>query len=109
MNSIASVLGKIAKTTRVAGADRYATAVAVSKKFHTTTSTTAVIASGANFPDALVGAVLAGTDKAPLYLSQTTCMPSTVVSELSRLKATSILLMGGTAVLSNNVAARKHC
>lgn len=93
---------------RLAGADRYATGVAVSTKFHPS-ARAAVIASGANFPDALVGSVLAGWAAGPLLLSAPNCMPSSVVGELSRLGATDLILMGGTSGLSDDVARKRRC
>jgi putative cell wall-binding protein len=101
-------LATTAAVTRLSGANRYATSVAVGNAFYPSSSN-AVIASGLNFPDALVGSVLSGGLQAPLYLSTATCMPSIVVSELQRVGATSLTLMGGTAGLSANVAARKSC
>jgi putative cell wall-binding protein len=107
--SMASALQQTAPVTRLSGADRYDTAVAVGAAFHPGTAPTAVVASGENFPDALVGSVLSGFDQAPLYLSPAACVPGPVVSELSRLKASAVLLMGGTAVLSHAVETLTPC
>lgn len=87
---------------RNSGADRYATAVAINFDAFATSST-AYLAVGTSFPDAMAGAALAGLKNAPLYLSPTTCLGAGVSTEMQRLGATSLVLFGGTAVLSDNV------
>ena len=54
--------------TRVAGANRFATAALLANAAFPTGAPTAVIATGANFPDALAADYLAGQDKAPILL-----------------------------------------
>lgn len=102
--AMVSRLGRVAPTTRLAGADRYATSAAVGKKFTPGTSAGALIASGVNFPDALVGSALAGARGVPLYLSTANCLTPGMTAELARLGVTSLTLMGGTAVLATTVA-----
>ncbi|MCL2514780.1 MAG: cell wall-binding repeat-containing protein [Microbacteriaceae bacterium] len=97
-------LGRTAPTTRLAGADRYATSAAVGKRFQAGASSSAVLASGLNFPDALVGAALAGARNVPLYLTTPHCVPAGVASELTRITPRSLSLMGGTAVMDAQVA-----
>lgn len=104
-----SSLAKRAPTTRLAGADRFATSVAVGKQFNPGTAKTAVLASGLNFPDALVGSVLSGVKAAPLYLVQNACIPTATLAELARLRVTSLTVMGGTAVMSSAVLDDRHC
>ncbi|MFC4244629.1 cell wall-binding repeat-containing protein [Gryllotalpicola reticulitermitis] len=106
--ALQSTLAKTGTVTRLSGSDRWATSVAVAKKFHPS-ATQAVVASGANFPDALVGSVLAGSRGAGLLLSSPTCMPGVVVRELTAMHASALTLMGGTAGLSSAVADEKVC
>ncbi|MGZ3586176.1 MAG: cell wall-binding repeat-containing protein [Candidatus Limnocylindrales bacterium] len=95
--------------TRVGGADRYATAALISA---TTFSpgpgpvnvSVAYIATGANFPDALVGAAAAGKDDAPLLLTTATALPQPIKDELLRLKPKRIVILGSTGVISQAVA-----
>lgn len=94
--------------TRLSGTDYYATAVAVSRATHVYSSS-AVVASAASFPDALVGAVVAGLDDAPLYLSPSGCLPAAAVEDMDRIGASNIVVMGGTSVLSADVAGRLEC
>lgn len=64
----AQALAPGAKAERIAGVDRYATSLAVAKRFFGDSPAKRYVASGTNFPDALAGGALAGKDKAPLIL-----------------------------------------
>ena len=64
----AKALG-LSKAARLAGKDRYATCVAVNKKFAGVLKGEMIcVATGADFPDALAGGVYAAINKAPLFL-----------------------------------------
>ncbi|MFF2773216.1 cell wall-binding repeat-containing protein, partial [Streptomyces bacillaris] len=54
---------------------------------------------GVAFPDALAGSALAGNRGDPLYISMPGCVPSSVASEVGRLGATSLTVLGGTDAL----------
>lgn len=88
---------------RVAGTDRVATAIAVSQRAWPHADT-AVLATAQAFPDALVGGPLATSLDAPLLLSTPTRLPDAVATELERLGAGEVLLLGGEAALSPAVA-----
>lgn len=88
--------------TRIAGGDRYGTAVKASQSTYGA-SASAVIATGANFPDGLAGGPVAALLPGPLLLVSRTQLPAAVGSELQRLGATRILVLGGSAVISNGV------
>ena len=62
------------------------------------------IADAFNFPDALAGAAAAGTLAGPVLLAATNLPlnPSTT-TELKRLKPKRVVVLGGTAVISNAV------
>jgi putative cell wall-binding protein len=105
--AIATDLADIAPVTRLSGSDRYGTSSAVGQLFPS--ASTAYLASGADFPDALVGAVAAGSADEPLYLAEPTCIPDSDVSELGRLRAGGIILLGGTSALSTGVSALGIC
>ncbi len=63
--AVANAVATLGPTVeRVSGGDRYATAAAVATRF-LPTATTAVIAAGTNFPDALSGGPLAATPRRP--------------------------------------------
>lgn len=87
----------------LAGADRYATAVEISKASFETT-TTAIIALGTNFPDALAGGSLAVQVNAPILLAKKDSLPDVTSAELTRLGVTDVIILGSTAAISSVVA-----
>ncbi|MEO8469479.1 MAG: cell wall-binding repeat-containing protein [Chloroflexota bacterium] len=90
------------RVDRLAGADRYATAAAISAATFPTGVPIAYIATGANFPDALGGAAAAGQQGAPVLLVDDT-VPDSVANELTRLAPARIVILGGQAVVSASV------
>ena len=87
---------------RLAGANRYATAVAVSKATYGSVNTV-FIATGANFPDALAGGAVAGIAGVPLLLVPGTSLPDVVRAELLRLDPSSVVVLGSTGVVSSGL------
>ena len=90
---------------RIAGADRYATAAAISKSRFSTASTV-FVATGASFPDALAGAPAAARAKAPVLLTERWYLPAPTASELARLNPSVIVVLGGTGAVSDGVVAK---
>lgn len=90
---------------RVAGTDRYATAIEASKRAYPDGAGTVIIATGANWPDALGGSALAGAAEGPLLLTQTDALPATVKAEIERLDATTAYILGGTGAVGGAVEA----
>jgi|GEM_PF-120824 len=88
---------------RHAGDNRIETAVAVSEASWTTASTV-VIARADDFADALAGAPLAVATRGPLLLSGRDGVPEQTIGEITRLGASSVVLLGGEAALSPAVA-----
>lgn len=88
---------------RVAGDNRYATAIEASKKAFPDGASTVVIATGANWPDALGGSALAGAVDGPLLLTPADALPATVASEIERLGATKAYVLGGTGAVGIGV------
>lgn len=89
--------------TRIAGVDRYKTAVRASKETFKKGSKYVVIASGEVFIDALVGGSLTSQVDAPLLLVSKNSVSKDVIVELQRLKPEEIVILGGTGTISNNV------
>lgn len=86
--------------TRIAGTDRYDTAVRISRNtFPDGSAPTVVIASGANWPDALGGASLAGAVRGPVLLVRPDSLPAVVADEIRRLGATTAIVLGGTGAV----------
>ena len=86
------------------GADRYATSVAVAKQFFTA-PTTAGLANGQTFPDALAGDVENGHLGAPMLLVGSTTLPASVQAYLSGTATIkSLNVYGGTNAVAESVA-----
>ncbi len=102
----AAELGAFAPVTRIFGADRYDTAVALSQAIFETGTATAYVATGEAFPDALSVAPTAIGDQAALLLTQQGALPGAVEAELERLGASSAVVVGGEAAVSAAVVTR---
>ncbi|MDP2299661.1 MAG: YCF48-related protein, partial [Actinomycetota bacterium] len=85
------------------GDDRYATAVDVSRRAFPIGAETVVIATGANWPDALGGTALAGALNGPVLLVGTDVIPSVVTQEIDGLGVTSAIILGGTVAVGDAV------
>ena len=90
---------------RLAGADRFATAVAVSTAFFNLPPSV-YLAIGANFPDALSAVPAAGRSGSPLLLVRGGSIPPVAGSELVRLHPPRVFIAGGTGVISDSVIAQ---
>jgi glucose/arabinose dehydrogenase len=88
---------------RIAGANRYATAAAISASAYPSGATDVVVATGADFPDALAASAMAGRFARPVLLTTATGLPSSTKTELTRLKPQRIWVIGGTGVISESV------
>ena len=88
-------------TDRLAGGDRYATAVEISKAgFADGEPDTVFIATGTVFADALSAAPAAAELNAPLLLTIPTRIPDVVLAELNRLAPSEIVIVGSTLAVS---------
>ncbi|MBN8234087.1 cell wall-binding repeat-containing protein [Halobacillus kuroshimensis] len=85
-------------TDRIAGENRYETAVEISKQGWDE-SDTIVLARGDHFPDALAGAPLAYQMDAPILLTKER-LPAEVMEEIQRLGADRAVILGGTEAVS---------
>jgi hypothetical protein len=90
---------------RQSGADRYATAAAVSKGAFGTNVPVVYIATGANFPDALGAGPAAAKLGGPILLVRRDAIPAATATELTRLKPAKIVVVGGAGVVSDAVKA----
>ncbi len=89
------------EVTRLAGADRYATAVAVARAAGPARDGAVALASGAAFPDALAaGALAAVDDRVPTLLTPPDRLPSSVADALEELSGGQVLVVGGEAAVS---------
>ncbi|MEA3511861.1 MAG: cell wall-binding repeat-containing protein, partial [Actinomycetota bacterium] len=106
--AVADQVAAITGTTpeRLAGANRYATAAAISAAAHTPGVPLVYVTTGMNYPDAIsIGPVAALADS-PVLLVVTDDIPGETLSELSRLSPERIVIIGGPAAVSDAVATR---
>jgi putative cell wall-binding protein len=91
--------------TRLAGADRYTTAVEVSRSLAPSGSAVVYVSTGVNFPDALAGDPVAGLRGAPLLLLPSNRLPAEVAAELQRLNPSTVVILGASGVVSDGLRA----
>nr|WP_281497217.1 cell wall-binding repeat-containing protein [Ornithinimicrobium sp. F0845] len=97
-------MNAIAPTERVYGADRYQTAAALTAGYGTD-GDVLYIASGVNFPDALAGSSLTGSQQAPLLLTKQGHLPAATAEEILRLSPQGITIFGGEVAVNAEVEA----
>lgn len=86
--------------TRVGGADRFATAAAVSASRFAPGVPEAFLATGLDFPDALAAGPPAGCVGGPILLMLPTAIPEATAAELDRLDPGHIVLLGNPSAVS---------
>jgi putative cell wall-binding protein len=87
---------------RISGQDRFETATLVAREIPRATS--AVIATGGTFADALAGVPLAAALHAPILLVQTGGIPTATNDYVRELRPRTIEVLGGTAAVDDVVA-----
>ncbi|MGG7619611.1 cell wall-binding repeat-containing protein [Bacillus coreaensis] len=94
----------------LSGKTRFETAIQISKEMYPNgfaadkEQKVVILSTGYQFADALSAGPLASYyDKAPILLSRADALDETVKQEITRLGATKIVLVGGTAALSKSV------
>lgn len=87
------------------GQDRYETSVRASWLAYPTAGSAkaVVIATGADWPDALGGAGLAGAAGGPMLLTRTNSLPARVRDEIDRLDVSKVYVLGGGSAVSTAV------
>jgi putative cell wall-binding protein len=108
-NAVANAVAGYATTgsvRRLAGADRYGTAAAISADTFSPGVPVAFIATGLHFPDALAGVPAAAKLGGPILLVSATGVPAATAAELQRLAPGRIVILGGPAVVSDGLAAQ---
>lgn len=92
--------------TRLSGADRYATAAAISRSSHPAGADTVFIASGRSLPDALSAGPAAAGLGGPVLLTQPNGIPAATATELARLDPSRVIVLGGPVAVSDAVVAQ---
>ncbi|HVM54315.1 MAG TPA: cell wall-binding repeat-containing protein, partial [Acidimicrobiales bacterium] len=95
---------------RVAGADRYATAAAVSAATFPAGVPAAFLVTGGSYPDALTAGPAAARAGGPVLLTGRDTLPAVTAAELDRLRPGRIVVVGGTGAVSESVrsALERH-
>lgn len=91
-----------ASDIRLAGEDRYRTAVAISRQGWQS-SDYALIVRGDDFADALCAGPLAGKYKAPILFTEKYSLNPYTLQELQRLKVKNVVIIGGYGVISGYI------
>ena len=89
---------------RLAGDDRYETAIKISKD-NFKSSDTVVLASGTNSADALAASSLATSKSAPILLTKRNEIGKNVFDEIKRLNANNVIVVGGKVSISEKVVS----
>ena len=105
--SVAIELAKIAPVTRFGGANRYDTGLQIVNGTFSSSST-AILATGRSFPDALAATGVAGTLNAPVILVDgvKSTLTSATLTTLSSLGVKDVVIAGGTGVVSSGIATQ---
>lgn len=93
--------------TRVSGAERIATSVAVSER-NWTEASDVLLATARDYPDALASGSLSATLAAPLLLTDPAGLPSAVRDELDRLGTRTVWILGGERAVGAEVESALH-
>ncbi len=94
---------------RVSGSDRYATARAISEAAFPAGTDRLFLATGQNFPDALSSVPGAIESGAAVVLTRTDCAPEATRAEVARLGVMDMLVLGGTAAVTDAAAELTAC
>lgn len=89
---------------RLAGDDRYETAIKISKD-NFKSADTVVLASGTNSADALAASSLATSKSAPILLTKRNEIGKNVFDEIKRLNANNVIVVGGKVSISEKVVS----
>lgn len=103
------VADELGAVDRIAGKDRYDTSVKVSERFGYSTENPAPavhVATGTDYPDALAGSALAGSQGVPVMLSRPASVPAGVLNAMVEMSPAAVYILGGTIALSEAVEAQ---
>lgn len=93
-----------AAVTRISGEDRMSTSAAISRAVPYPTGRPVFLASGQSYPDALAAGPVAAAEQGRLLLTEPGDIPTVIEQELSRLRPSEIVIVGGTGTIGESVA-----
>lgn len=88
---------------RLAGADRFVTAIAIAQAAYPATAPVVYLANGYDFPDALAAAPASVAAGGPLLLTAQDALRDDVVAEIERLAPAKVIIVGGDAAVSEAI------
>lgn len=88
---------------RIAGDNRYGTAVAISKQSFKSTSKYVILTTGMDFHDALAAVPLAKAYNAPLLLTAPNALVKDTLTEIKRLKAKNVIVVNTKNAINSSV------
>lgn len=97
------------EVARYGGSGRYETAALINDAYFPGTVDTAFITAGANFPDALSAAAVAGRIGAPIYTTLQECLPGSIRESLSARAPRATVVMGDTKSVGTNAGNSLGC
>ena len=101
---VGDTAGSQLRTSRLAGADRYATAVAISRRAFPDSAAVVYVARADAFADALAGGSL--TDGPVLLVPSCGTVPAVVLAEVRRIAPSEVIALGGTGAVCDAVLAQ---
>lgn len=100
-----TALGSLGTVHRLGGDDRYLTAQKVIGQVGAAKSTTAIVTTGINFPDALGAGPLSYVKGMPIGITLTNTLPDSTLAALKAAGVTSAIVLGGPTVVAPSVVA----
>jgi putative cell wall-binding protein len=97
------------RADRLQGEDRYATSAAVARHAFPNGTSTAYLASGRTFPDALAAGPVAALVGGPVLLVEPGCVPFPVGDGLRELGAGQVRILGGDRAVGHGVEDDTRC
>ncbi|MGC1208092.1 MAG: cell wall-binding repeat-containing protein, partial [Ornithinimicrobium sp.] len=97
-----TVYTTLGATERISGTGRFETSAAVAKKFPASLPRV-FVASGRNWPDALAGAVIAGSQRSPVLITERDIVPEPVLQRLVALRPREVVVIGGSSAVASTV------
>lgn len=97
-------IDSLASWERLSGSTRYDTMAKIVDKYcESSNPKYAIVASGEQFPDALSASYAAGILDAPIILTNSDSLSKQAASEIKKVGATNIVIIGGTGAVSQDV------
>lgn len=103
LDDIAALLPAGSTVDRIGGADRYETATLIAAEITQDSTPQMFLATGQDFPDALVLSALAARENAPLLLTRHGDLPAATEAFLTSATYDDLYAAGGTATISDAV------